>query len=269
MAEVYSWRDAPKANFGVIGDPVSHSLSPRMHAAAYQALGLDYRYVAIHVKPGEVAQALEHLDGLAYEGVNVTVPHKEEVLLWADVVEQFAMRVRAANTVRLATREAINTDGNGFLDTLANLGLPVGARVLVLGAGGSARALLAALSGAGYGIGLWNRTLSKAQALLEELNVVAALHSDVDVREYSLVVNATSSGISGDALGIDWSKAGQTTIAYDLFYGDDMTPFLQSAAHFGLKCVDGRALLVEQGARSFEWWLDRQAPRTAMMNAIR
>ncbi len=268
MSAVYPWREAPKADFAVIGDPVAHSLSPKMHAAAYAELKLPYAYVAIHVPQMEVAMALEHLDGLGYKGVNVTVPHKEEVLLWADSVESFATRVRAANTVSLATREAINTDGPGFLETLNDLNVAPGEKVLVLGAGGSARALIAALSDASYEIGLWNRTEERAYALLEQLNIVARLQQSIDVSDYRLVVNATSSGIDGDDLGIDWSKAAPRTIAYDLYYGPKPTPFLQAAFEKGVKTVDGRLLLVAQGAGSFEWWLDMEAPRKAMMKAI-
>ena len=148
MSGGYPWREAPEAEFAVIGDPVGHSLSPRMHAAAYQALGLSYRYLAIHVLPGEVGQALARMESLGYQGVNVTVPHKEEALAWAKDSEPLARRVRAANTLRLADKACINTDAPGFLDTLSEFH-PEPRTAIILGAGGSARAIAVALMGAG------------------------------------------------------------------------------------------------------------------------
>src|SRR4051812_47461733 len=109
MNEVFEWRDAPAADFAVIGDPVSHSLSPRMHMAAYAEMGLPFRYVAIRVRKGEVAPALERLRSMGYKGANVTVPHKDEVLGWCKTVQPLAAHVRAANTLWLHDRECINT----------------------------------------------------------------------------------------------------------------------------------------------------------------
>ncbi|MBX3117905.1 MAG: shikimate dehydrogenase [Fimbriimonadaceae bacterium] len=269
MPQTYPWQEAPKADFAVIGDPVSHSLSPQMHEAAYRALELPYKYVAIRVPPHEVGMALQHLSGLGYVGANITVPHKEEVLLWTGSVDSFAKRVRAANTVHMAARQAINTDGPGFMDTLNDLNVNQNSRVLVLGAGGSARSIVTALLDAGYSVGLWNRTYARAQAMLDEFDLEATLHESIDLEGYDVVVNATASGIADDDLGIDWSKANKSAIAYDLYYANGLTPYLNSASAAGLKCIDGRHLLVAQGARSFEWWLDKQAPREAMMNAIR
>lgn len=269
MPESFPWREAPKADFAVIGDPVAHSLSPRMHQAAYEELGLPYRYVAIQVPPHEVGMALDHLDGLGYQGVNVTVPHKEEILLWVDSVEPFAGKVRAANTLLLPAKQAVNTDGPGFLDTLTELEILPPSKVLLLGAGGSARALLLALFDAGYSIEVWNRTHTRAQIMLEGLGIEVPTLDDLVLTDHALVVNATASGIGGPPLPIDWSQAQKGAVAYDLYYSVEPTEFLKGASAHGLKCVDGKPLLVAQGARSFEWWLDMAAPREAMMKAIR
>jgi len=268
MNSSFPWREAPEAEFGVIGDPVAHSLSPRMHTAAYQALGLIYRYVAIQVPTGEVAAALTHLGTLGYKGINVTVPHKEEALAWATHVEPLARRVRAANTLRLADKACINTDAPGFLDTLTAFD-PRRRTALLLGAGGSARAIAVALLTAGYNLFLYNRTASRAEALADELKIPAyQIRDTADPTGASLIVNTTSASLNNDKLPIQWDRADKGALAYDLMYAKEPTPFLNSAAQRGLATIDGRAMLVAQGARSFKWWLGIDPPRDVMLKAI-
>jgi len=249
------------ADFAVIGDPVGHSRSPRMHQAAYDALKLPYRYVAVHVGRGSVGKALDRLAALGYRGVNVTVPHKEEALAWAAQADELSRRIGAANTLRLATKEATNTDAGGFLDTIQGL---AGREATMLGAGGTARALAAVLPGAGYQVRVWNRTRERAMALADEFGLSVLEEPTVDA---DLVVNTTSAGLHGDRLPLDWSEARNGTVAYDLVYGE--TPFLTEAAARGLRTIDGQSLLVAQGARSFEWWLGLTPSREAMAEAIR
>ena len=260
-----SWRDAFAGDFAVIGDPVSHSLSPAMHQAAYDALGLTYRYVAVHVPRGEVTPALDHLRSLGYRGVNVTVPHKEEVLDWCETVDPFALRVRAANTLKLSDRSCINTDAPGFLDTLRPLRL-TDHTALVLGAGGASRALCLALAEAGWSLAIYNRTFERAEDLA--LVVGASAVEIPDPTGAALILNTTSASLGGEELPIDWSLAEPGAVAYDLMYSASSTPFLQAAAAHGLSTVDGRELLVAQGALSFEWWLGIEAPRKAMRAAL-
>ncbi|MEJ5170669.1 MAG: shikimate dehydrogenase [Fimbriimonadales bacterium] len=268
MTEFFEWREAPPAQFAVIGDPVGHSLSPRMHAAALRALGIEARYVAIRVPRGEVSRCLARLADLGYVGVNCTVPHKAEALVACASVDPFARRVGAVNTVRLDRIEGTNTDGPGFLDTLRPLRLAEGSRVLVLGAGGSARAVAAALAEAGFRVALWNRTAERAEALVGEVGLEAELMPTPDPHGCSLIVNTTSAGLRGEPLSLDWSRAPADAVAYDLMYGDEPTPFLKAAASLGLRVVDGRPLLAAQGARSLEWWLGVQAPRREMLRSI-
>jgi shikimate dehydrogenase len=269
MNPAYPWREAPEAEFGVIGDPVGHSLSPRMHTAIYRALRLTYRYTAIQVPAGEVAEALAHLWSIGYQGINVTVPHKEEALAWAKSVEPLARQVRAANTLRLANKSCINTDAPGFLDTLADFH-PTQRRALLLGAGGSARAVAIALLSAGYELWLYNRTLSKAEALAEEIGIpIGQVLAEADPTRASLIVNTTSASLHNAELPVLWDRAEPGALAYDLMYAREPTPFLKSAERVGLNTVDGLNMLVAQGARSFEWWLGIEAPRGAMLQAIR
>ena len=265
----FEWREAPKAEFAVIGDPVKHSLSPKMHQAAYDSLGLPYRYVAVRVDPGEVGAAFHRLKSLGYIGVNVTVPHKEEALAQAEIVEPLAAQVRAANTFRLNDMACINTDAPGFLDTLASFD-PSQKQALVLGAGGSARALIVALIGAGWSIRLYNRTHQKATAIAEDIgteNLVVV--QTPDPTGMALILNTTSASLAGEELPIPWEQADRSAWAYDLMYSKEPTPFLARAAAQGLITVDGLPMLVAQGARAFEWWLGLAAPRDAMMGAMR
>ena len=257
--------DIPEADFAVIGDPVSHSLSPKMHSAAYASLGLPYRYVAIQVLPGEVESALNRLAAHDYKGVNVTVPHKEEALAWTEKADSFARRVRAVNTIDLAKKSGINTDAPGFIETLQPLAIER-KQAFVLGAGGSARALVAALVQDGWAVSVYNRTFAKARQLEEEFGVRAV--EEADLRESGLIVNTTSASLQGVEIPIDWSQALPSAVAYDLMYGKSPTPFLQSAAARGLRTLDGLDLLVAQGALSLEWWLNVPAPRQAMRDAL-
>ena len=145
MNRSYEWRDAPQADFAVLGDPVNHSLSPRMHQAAYEATHLRHKYVAIRVPVNEFNEAMEFLTKQGYRGVNLTTPLKEAGATWAKKPDAFVARVGSANVLNLLERSAINTDAPGFLDTLPPLGIWPPAPILILGAGGAARALAVAL----------------------------------------------------------------------------------------------------------------------------
>lgn len=269
MTEVFEWREAPVADFAVIGDPVAHSLSPRMHAAAYRALGLQKTYVAIHVLPGEVGQALDQLRDLGYQGLNVTVPHKAEVIPWLVDVEDLARKAQAVNTIDLQGKRGINTDVPGFLETLGDHRLAPPSRVLMLGAGGSARALGLAMEGKGYALSIYNRTRGRAEALVSDLDLRAEVVAEACAAGFDMIVNTTSASLSGESLPIDWSDVTEGALAYDLAYlSEGTTPFLAEARERGLRAVDGRELLVAQGAIAFEWWLHTPAPRGAMREAV-
>lgn len=271
MPETYfpRWQDAPAdAQFAVIGDPVSHSRSPRMHQAAYHELELPYRYVALHVAVSEVHAALTHLASLGYLGVNVTVPHKEDALRWCSDVEPLAKRVRAVNTIRLADGAGINTDAGGFIDTLYDRGIQPG-KALLLGAGGSARALAYALAQEGWELRIHNRTQERAEEMVRDLEIKAKVVVTPDPDGAHLIVNTTSASLQGQDIKVKWANASPYALAYDLMYSDELTLFLANARAHKLRTVDGSALLVAQGARAFEWWLGISAPREAMTAAIR
>jgi shikimate dehydrogenase len=252
---------------GVLGHPVRHSRSPAMHNAAFEAVGLDWRYVALPVPPAELAETVRALPRSGYAGVNVTIPHKEAALELADEASESARAIGAANTLTFADGSigADNTDAGGLLAALDED--PDGMAALVLGAGGAGRAAVWALREAGAEVSVWNRTPERARQLAEKLGVQtveAPIHAD-------LVVNATSVGLApGDAiedLPLAWIDP--PAVAVELVYGDHETPFQAWAETGGARLVDGLEVLVRQGALSFELWTGREAPVEVMRRAAR
>lgn len=267
--KAYEWRDAPQADFAVLGDPVNHSLSPRMHQAAYEALHLRHKYLAIRVPVKEFDEAVAFLIKQSYRGVNLTMPLKEAGARWAKKPDPFVARVGSANTLNFLEGSAINTDAPGFLDTLPALSIWPPAPVLVLGAGGAARALAAALEDAGHRVKIYNRTVDRAKKMIAELGLKAELLKEPNPEDAALILNTTSASHEGEAVPVQWYRANKKAIAYDISYSQEMTPFLLQAGLAGLKVVDGLEMLVAQGARSFEWWLGTAAPFDAMRQAVR
>lgn len=263
--ETHPWRDAPPGDYAVVGDPVAHSKSPAMHAAAYKALGLNLTYRAIHVPRGELPEALNHLRTLGYRGVNCTVPHKEAALAWAQDWTDVARLVGAANTLDLPTGRAHNTDVAGFRAAVGSyLGHdddPDDHSALVLGAGGSAAAVIVALHRVCDEIALWNRSPERAFELvanLKERGLQApglTISDKPNLEGFDVIVNATSASLSGQDLGLDWSKAHQDACAIDLAYDVFDAPFLKGAKNaYLLEVLDGRSMLVHQGFAALEWW---------------
>lgn len=268
MTEFFEWRDAPPSDFAVIGDPVSHSLSPKMHAAAYAHFDYPHTYRAIRVPAGEVGQALDAMREKGYRGVNVTVPHKEEAMGWCDRVLRSAEEAGGANTLDLVNKIGLSTDGQGFLIGMGSLVTDRWDRpVLLLGAGGSARAVAQAISLWGWQVRLWNRTRAKAEALAEDMEGAGIVLDRPDPTDCALVINATSSSLAGAELPIDWSRTPEDALAIDLMYTDGLTPFLQKAADRGLEIADGRRMLAGQGSLAFEFWLGPR-PFEVMLEAI-
>jgi shikimate dehydrogenase len=258
---------------GVLGHPVGHSRSPAIHNAAYEALGLDWRYVKLPVAPELFEETVRALPGSGYRGANVTIPHKLAALRLADEASPAAAAVGAANTLTFADGRiaADNTDAGGLLDALDR---PVaGLRALVLGAGGAGRAAAWALREAGAaGVAVWNRTPERAEDLARELGVehVAA------PRQTDLLVNATSVGLDPgqpepEALAqLGLTELEPPPLVVDLVYRDGgPTPVQAWAERAGAEAVDGLEVLVRQGARSFELWTGKAAPIDAMRAAAR
>jgi shikimate dehydrogenase len=253
-----------------------------MQNAAFAAAGLPHLYLRFRVQPRALAAALDEAMALRMGGLNLTVPLKEAVLPHVDGLTPEAERIGAVNTLVFAGRRLIgdNTDGRGFLAALAGRGRFRRGNAVVVGAGGSARAVGAALVSAGVGrITVANRTPARGEALAERLARLGALHVRVvglpalaagDVlADAHLVVNATPLGLAGARLPVRYSAAPTGCLFVDLVYGATPTPFLAGAARARRPTLDGAAMLLHQGALAFEAWTRRPAPRAAMARALR
>jgi shikimate dehydrogenase len=261
-----------RTRLGVVGWPVAHSRSPQIQNAALRAVGLrDWRYQLLPV-PGEVLKTtVRALPGAGFRGVNVTIPHKEAALALADRPSPVARAIGAANTLVFeddGTISAENTDALALLDALP---VPAaGVSVLVLGAGGSARAAVWALREAGAEVRIWNRTAVRAEVLAREFGVrVAARAEGAD-----LLVNCTSIGLAGTGaelkqLPFKADEIGMFGNIVDFVYSASETELIHAGRAAGLACVDGLDLLVGQGALSFQHFTGLKAPVEEMRAAAR
>jgi shikimate dehydrogenase len=255
---------------GVIGDPIRHSRSPAIHNAAYRAAGLDWVFVAFEVRAGRGHDAVRAMPVLDVRGLSVTMPHKADAFRACDELSADATALEVVNTVVLREDGSLlgdSTDGEGLLRSLADAGLHVDARsVLVVGAGGAARAAVLALSRAGARLTVAARRpeAAKAAARLAPGSTVAPLDS-VDGGEYEVVLNATPLGMNGEAIPVQAPGAGQWAV--DLIYHPAETRFLAAAAHRGARTVGGLGMLVHQAALGFEAMTGHAAPLEAMKAA--
>jgi shikimate dehydrogenase len=269
--------------FGIMGCPVEHSLSPIMHNAAFEALGIHAAYVPFLVKPEDLGKATLALRAMGISGVNVTVPHKGAVIEFLDELDASAKQVGAVNTIvqKNGKLHGHNTDGSGFLLSLQKDGHfdPSGKKVVILGAGGAASAAAIALAGAGVRrLVIANRNKTRAEILAKRVQrhfdretLPVALDESRAlywlIRESDLLVNATSVGLKGnDRLNMNPNSLHRKLFVYDMVYRD--TALLKMARRRGLKNLDGLGMLVSQGARSFEIFTGKRAPFRVMKNAV-
>ena len=271
---------------GIIGWPVTHSLSPAMHNAAFAALGLDMAYVPLPVVADDLEAAVRGLRSLGFRGANVTMPHKAAVVPYLDRVSDDARLIAAVNTIVVddGVLAGYNTDVGGFVAALREaVGEPLaGASALVLGAGGAARAAVLGLLRVGVSrCTVGNRTMSRAEELVRllqpadeaarfELVALDALTA-AQVRGADIVVNATALGMA-DSLKVPSvlvDNIQRDHIVYDVVYGQRPTMPLERARATGARAIDGLTMLVWQAALSFELWTGRAAPLEVMRSAAR
>ncbi|RIH79172.1 Shikimate dehydrogenase (NADP(+)) [Calidithermus terrae] len=261
---------------GLIGYPLSHTLSPAMHAAALEALGLAGSYAALETPPEALAERMDEVRR-AYRGVNVTVPHKEAVMPYLDRLSPEAEAIGAVNTVvnREGRLEGHNTDAPGFLRGLEEAGIEYrGAKALILGAGGAARAIAWALKQAGAQVRIGNRTLERAAQLQREFGLGEVTDNELVLagmaRSSDLIVNTTTVGLKDPAatpLRAEWLPAGGTVV--DIVYNPLETRLLREARAAGLRTLGGLPMLVWQGALAFELWTGQRPPVEVMYQAAR
>lgn len=267
----------------LFGDPVSHSLSPVMHNAAFQALGLNCIYVPCRVNAAYLKNAVLGIKALNFKGANVTIPHKQKIMGELDEIFGDSLLSGSVNTIinRDGKLLGTSTDGIGLVKSLReDAGFEVaGKRVLILGAGGSARAVIYRLIAEGVeSITLVNRTLENGIELREELS--DAVGFCLSIGEFSqlgslawdsldLVINATSVGLKDQASLIPSQLLHRGLLVYDLVYRNDgVTTLIREAAKAGCQTLSGLSLLLYQGVESFRLWFEMDPPLNVMRNAL-
>lgn len=268
---------APQKRFALFGDPIAASPSPAMHNAGFEHLGLPYRY---HLRPTpiqDLAGARQEIERGNWQGGNITIPLKEAFaeFLRCDAI---ATRAGAANTfvVENAKFLGTNTDIDGVRDPLLALeNLPDGP-MLVLGAGGAARAAILAAESMGRDIVVAARNVGKARATLESI-APQTKYRAIDLSEDALTghvqsvaiwVQATPIGRDGQAHPIPWHLAQPQAIAFEMLYGAQPTAFLKDAQTQNLRTIEGKAMLLAQGVKAFEFWAGQAAPAAVMGRAL-
>ncbi len=273
--------DSNTVLFGVIGDPIRHSKSPVMLNRAFEEKGINGVYAAFHVAADQLTQAIAGIRALGFRGLNVTIPHKIEVMRFLDEISEGAQAAGAVNTIVNDNGRLVgyNTDGIGYVRSLKEETEPnlAGRTIVVLGAGGAARGILWALAQEKpAAILIANRTESKAAELAatfdSEFRIKSIPWGDLQAACASadVVINTTSVGMSPhvDALPLDpaWLKPG--SVASDLIYNPLKTAFLKQAEQLGCRIHGGLGMFIYQGAYAFEYWTGQPAPVDAMRETV-
>ena len=272
---------------GIFGYPIGHSISPAMHNAAFESAGIDAVYEAWETASDDLAEGVSSLRGENYLGANVTVPHKQAAMEHLDEIDELAARIGAVNTIvnRGGQLVGFNTDALGFISSLrGEAGVNVsGLKVVLIGAGGAARAASYALSDAQAGeITIGNRTVERATSLANEMRETGAEAVSFGISDpgflsacerANLIVNSTSVGmLHGPAEGespIPASAISPGCVVYDMVYNPTRTPLLTDAEKSGARIVGGLPMLVYQGAAAWTRWTGREAPVEVMFEAAK
>jgi shikimate dehydrogenase len=273
--------------YGIFGHPLSHTLSPAMHEAAFLKLGINANYIVLELVPAAFKKLMKRSSGLSLSGFNVTVPYKETVMSYLDSVRPEARAIGAVNTVFRQGKRWVgtNTDMEGFLMALMKDGgfRPTGKKAVVLGAGGAARAVVYGLSRAGIReILIADCFPEKARKIAQDMQkvfkrvVYRAVSSGTPevkeaVQKADVIINATPLGLKPQdprVIPEDWVPKGGAKFFMDLIYNPATTPFLISAKRKGHKTLNGLGMLLYQGARALEHWTGRKAPVEVMRRAL-
>ena len=256
---------------GVILHPAGHTRSPAMHNAAFEAMGIDARYLAFDVPPEVLREAVVGARALGVRQLAVSLPHKQAVMEHVDEVEETARRIGAVNTITRDGERLVgaNTDWIGAVRALERARSLEGAAAVVLGAGGSARAVVFGLLRRGATVTVLNRSVGRAEALAAELGASAAgALADLAKSPCELLVNTTSVGLRSDASPVEASAIPSGAVVMDAVYDPRETRLLRDAAGAGCAIVEGKWMLVEQAAEQIRLWTGREAPRERMADAF-
>ncbi len=257
--------------YGLLGNPVEHSLSPPLHERAYELCGLDARYVTFEVAHGQLEAAVEGARALGINGLNVTIPFKRDVCAFVDL-DPLAERIGSVNTIDLNANVGYNTDAIGAVRALSAHGVDLDGTAVVVGAGGAGRAIAFGLADEGMRVRIANRTTERATNLAgavpgadgHGLDALPELLEDA-----SVLVNATSVGMDEDATPVPQGALTSDLAVLDAVYSPIQTRLLTEAAAVGAQTVDGAWMLLYQGCAAFEQWTGNDAPVDAMNEALR
>lgn len=268
---------------GILGYPVGHSLSPVMHNAAFKANQMDYVYIPLPTEPSDLETAVRALKVWNFCGANVTIPHKVQVMEYLDEIDEDARMIGAVNTIAIRDGRAVgsNTDGIGFIASLRKADAPPeGGEAVLLGAGGAARAVVWGLIQNGIKkITLVVRNEEKGKAFAERftqygditVTVFGSAVAQTALRTCTLLVNTTPLGMAPnieDMPEVDWQDVAEQAVVYDLIYTPLMTRFLTEAKLHGHRVINGKDMLIEQGAASFVRWTGIEPNRRSMEDAF-
>jgi shikimate dehydrogenase len=267
---------ASSKTYCIIGDPINHTLSPAMQNAAFAAVGLNSTYIAFRVRKGELRESIESLRNVNIAGFNVTVPHKTDVIAYLDELDTASKNAAAVNTVNNIEGifRGYNTDIYGFIEPLHKRQVEFrGMHILLLGAGGAARSVIAALAQENgiIEIIIANRDPIRAKDLADmgfRFGLSCSVHPFDKVQDVSpqcdLIVNSTTLGMSSEPSVIDYQHIKKGCIVYDMIYRPLVTDLLENAKFAQASVVYGYEMLIEQGAKSFEIWTGLPPPKDAM-----
>ena len=265
--------------YGLIGDPVEHSFSPPMINAAFSSEKLDARYLGFRVKVGDVSEAIAGIRALNFAGVNVTVPHKSTVIPYLDEVTPLAKKIGAVNTISNVRGhlKGTNTDFSGFIRSLKTLNFsPKNKVIALLGAGGSARALLVGLADAGaFRVIVYNRTSERSKKLVAEFSqyfpqtkLESVSLQTIHDTPLDLLVNTTTVGMFSSEVPVDLKQCKKISLLADIIYNPIQTTLLKQAEEMGIAAVNGIGMLLYQGCEAFTFWTGKQAPEEVMRNRL-
>ncbi len=264
----------------VIGDPIDHSLSPIMHNSAFKALGINSSYISYRVPKSELKSAVESLRSIDISGFNVTIPHKIDMIKYMDELDESSSQSGAVNTVKntRSTFIGYNTDVYGFVRPLHNRNIKFnGMKVLILGAGGAAYAIITALSRENgiLRVTVINRSKLNALKLLKH---AYKLGLNCDFQELdslqnvasgsNLIINATSLGLNYEESPVSSKYIGKNTIVYDIVYSPIYTSLIKNARKAGATVIYGYEMLLEQGSQAFKIWTGLDAPLDVMKKSL-
>ncbi|MDD1747927.1 MAG: shikimate dehydrogenase [Methanomassiliicoccales archaeon] len=263
-----------KVVVGIVGDPVGHSLSPSMHNASFLEADVPGIYLKFHVPESELEDFFQVALDYGLRGFNVTIPHKEAISSLLDKRAPSATQVGAVNTVLIEDGEFIghNTDVFGVEMTFNENGIdPKGKNVLLLGAGGAARACCAYLSGSGAKVGVYNRSRARAEELSRSFRNCQAIDLGANPERYDIVINSTPLGMKGfpNDLPVPEDVLARGQFVLDLVYNPPTTPLLEAAARAGASIANGECMLVHQAMKAFEIWTGRNPSKGTMLSALR